>query len=457
MGKFYLLVVFILSAVLIQAQDHSEFVQGPFSTPQEVTDACLGCHENVGDEVIHSNHWLWLDEKFETNDNQELQMGKKVFINNFCIAVPSNYARCTSCHVGYGWDSNDFDFNNKSNIDCLICHDQTGTYKKIPTGAGKPVDGVDLLAVAQSVDMPRVENCGICHFDGGGGTGVKHGDLDETLYNASKELDVHMGGLDFDCIECHKTVEHKISGASHGSMAAGTNHIYCADCHTEAPHEKAKLNEHSKSIACETCHIPTFAREEPTKTWWDWSKAGEDKEAPKDEFGKETYNKMKGEFVWEKNVIPTYRWYNGKADYYKMGDTLDVSQPVKLNSLNGDITEANAKIAPFKVMRGKQIYDNVNDYLIVPHLFGKEGYWKTYDWNKASEIGMKEVELDYSGSFGFIETEMYWPINHMVAPKENALKCMDCHGKKGRMNWEELGYSGDPMKVGGRYKNELSP
>ena len=59
---------------------------------------------------------------------------------------------------------------------------------------------------------------------------------------------------------------------------------------------------------------------------------------------------------------------------------------------------------------------------------------------------MKASGLAYSGEYGFAETAMYWPINHMVAPKEKALKCDDCHGEKGRMDWAALGYGKDPMK-----------
>ena len=66
-------------------------------------------------------------------------MGKKNVINNFCIGVSSNESRCTSCHIGYGWKDENFDFANSLNIDCIICHDRTGTYKKFPTGAGYPV------------------------------------------------------------------------------------------------------------------------------------------------------------------------------------------------------------------------------------------------------------------------------------------------------------------------------
>lgn len=39
----------------------------------------------------------------------------------------------------------------------------------------------------------------------------------------------------------------------------------------------------------------------------------------------------------------------------------------------------------------------------------------------------------YSGEFGFVETEMYWPITHMVAPAEQALDCESCHARDGRL------------------------
>jgi hypothetical protein len=200
-----------------------------------------------------------------------------------------------------------------------------------------------------------------------------------------------------------------------------------------------------------------FAREEPTIIWWDWSKAGEDREAEKDEFGKDTYHKKKGEFVWAKNVIPEYYWHNGSADYYEIGKAFDPSKPVALNKLNGSISDKESKISPFKVMKGKQPYDSENNYLIVPHLYGKDGYWKTFDWVSASDKGMESVDLEFSGSVGFAETEMFWPINHMVMSSDNALKCTSCHGKKGenRLDWKKLGYPSDPLKKGGREKKNL--
>jgi len=457
MKNFFIASIFLFSGINSFGQkDHSEYIEGPFEKPQDITETCLMCHEGVDKDIMKTRHWNWLGDEFTNRDGEKMKLGKQNIINNFCIGVSSNWARCTSCHIGYGWKDNSFDFNEGKNIDCLICHDQTGTYKKTPTGAGMPDPSVDLVKVAQSVGLPKNENCSVCHFNGGGGTGVKHGDMDGSMVNPSAELDVHMGQFNFNCTSCHAGKNHKILGASHGSMASGQNHISCIDCHKETPHEKSTLNKHVKSVACETCHIPAFAREEATKTWWDWSAAGEDREVTKDEFGFPTYDKKKGEFVWSKNVIPEYRWYNGQADYYNYGDKLNPSEILSLNELSGNINDNNAKITPFKLMHGKQIYDSKNNYLIVPKLFGKDGYWSTFNWNSASELGMQSINVPYSGEYAFIETEMFWPINHMVAPAKDALKCADCHNNKEsqRLDWEKLGYNGDPIKQGGRFKEK---
>lgn len=45
---------------------------------------------------------------------------------------------------------------------------------------------------------------------------------------------------------------------------------------------------------------------------------------------------------------------------------------------------------------------------------------------------------------------MAWPLSHMVAPKDQALRCVDCHGPTGRLDFRALGYSGDPAETGGR-------
>ena len=456
--KIILVLAFlVLNSTIILAEDHSELMEGPIATPQEATDQCLTCHEDVATGLMKSQHWTWLSEPFELPGRGKIQMGKQNIMNNFCISVPSNWPRCTSCHISYGWKDTTFNLEDPSNIDCLICHDQTGTYKKVPTGAGMPFKNVDLLKISQSVGKTTRQNCGACHFYVGGGDGVKHGDLDKTLLKPNNDLDVHMGGNDFTCTECHRSENHLILGASHASMAKNANHISCTDCHDSEPHEKEKLNKHTNAVACQTCHIPTFGRGNPTKVWWDWSNAGKDIEPAKDEFGKEMYNKKKGDFKWAKNVIPAYRWYNGQAKYYQFGDKINPQKTVELNKLAGKISDAKAKLYPFKIMRGKQIYDTENKYMIFPKLFGENGYWKAWDWDLASREGMKAVNLEYSGKFSFVETELYIPIHHMVAPKEKSLKCFNCHHKsKSILDWKALGYSGDPMSKKVKKKRDLA-
>jgi octaheme c-type cytochrome (tetrathionate reductase family) len=440
-----LLVVLMFGITVFAQEDHSEFIEGPFSSPQEVTETCLLCHDGIDKDLMKTRHWNWL------GDNN---LGKQNLINSYCISLPSNWPRCTSCHIGFGWKDESFDFEDPNNIDCLICHDRSGSYKKSPTGAGMPDPSVDLVKVAQSVGRTTNKSCSVCHFNGGGGSGVKHGDLTASMSNPAPALDFHMGELGFSCSDCHAGENHQILGASHGSMASGTNHTACLDCHDEKPHVKKVVNDHVSTVACETCHIPAFARAEPTMTWWDWSTAGQDLNPDPDEFGKPVYDKKKGTYLWEKNVTPAYKWYNGQADYYRAGDKIDPENLVEINKLSGNIYDETAKITPFKLMRGKQIYDSKNRYLITPKMFGEGGYWTTFDWNEASELGMAVSNLAYSGKFDFVETKMYWPVNHMVAPANKSLKCTACHTKKEsrRLNWQELGYKGDPMTVGGRAK-----
>ena len=140
-----ILLISLLLCSLVQAEDHKELIEGPFSSPQEITETCLMCHDDVGEDILKTRHWNWLGEEFQMPQKGVTRFGKLNMVNNFCVAVPSNWPRCTSCHISYGWKDDTFDFSDPNNIDCLICHDQTGTYKKIPTGAGMPFENIDLM------------------------------------------------------------------------------------------------------------------------------------------------------------------------------------------------------------------------------------------------------------------------------------------------------------------------
>jgi octaheme c-type cytochrome (tetrathionate reductase family) len=435
------------------AQDHKENLSGPYENIQQITEECLMCHDDSGAEVLQSNHWNWLTSNITDSTVPETTDGKHIPINNFCIAVPGNLTQCNTCHLPFSEKDESFDFNAAENIDCLVCHDQTGTYKRSPFGTGLPEAEIDLLAAAQSVGKPAKDNCGTCHFSGSGGVMMKSGVMDKSLLNPTEEIDYHIGGLGFGCSDCHETKSHNISARNE----SGESPVACENCHDAEPHKKELLNQHSSAVACQTCHIPTYARTEPAIVWWDWSKAGEDRESVKNEFGEETYYKSKGELVWAKNIRPEYYWNNGSDDYYELGEKNEKAKLIDLNKPAGKISDPDSKISPFKVMKIKQPYDPVNKYLIIPRLYGEAGYSKTTNWVSASEKGMKEVNLEFSGQVDFMETKMYWQINHLVVSSDNALKCISCHGKggEGLLKWKELGYPDDPIKKGGRVKNKL--
>jgi octaheme c-type cytochrome (tetrathionate reductase family) len=425
--------------------DHTSLLKGPFTTGSEVTRACLECHPEAAQQVMGTVHWTWESQPYDIPGRDEpVTIGKKNQLNNFCIGIQGNWNGCTTCHAGYGWLDADFDFTAQENVDCLVCHDQTATYVK-DTG-GYPAEGVDLVSVAQSVGTPTRENCGGCHFDGGGGNGVKHGDLDESLIFPPEAVDVHMGGNDFQCVDCHQTEDHNISGRSISVSFDLENQIACTDCHSETLHTDQRIDAHIASVACQACHIPNGALRDPTKMFWDWSTAGQD--LPEDHF---TFLRIKGSFVYEYNFVPEYVWYSGIADRYIFGDPIDPQQVTLINTLAGDISDPTARIMPFKVHVAMMPYDTVNNYILQPRTAGEGGLWTTFDWPSALALGAQDTGLQFSGQYDFTETWMYWPTTHMVQPAENALTCEACHGAEGRLDWLALGYPGDPMEWGGRF------
>ena len=426
--------------------DHTPFFTKQFKTGPEVTKACLKCHKEAGEQMLKSEHWQWLGDevKIPGHGDKKFRIGKKNVFNNFCLGVQSNWPACTTCHAGYGWKDKTFDFNNPNNIDCLVCHDSTGDYRKKGGTGGLPDPSVNLLHVAQKVGRPNRANCGTCHFRGGGGNAVKHGDLDNSLMHPNSRLDVHMGKNNMVCVDCHKTKGHQIPGRAISVGVTDENRVSCTDCHDAKPHSDNRLNAHTDRVACQTCHIPHMGDKDGTKLNWKWSEAG-DGERAKRINNKHAYMKIKGKFVWKYGAKPEYYWWNGTSSRYMVGDKMDPSKVTKIAYPLGDRKDPKAKIWPFKVHRGNQPYDKQNKIFLIPNLFGPEGYWTKFDWDLALRNGSKVTGQPFSGEYGFANTEMYWPLSHMVQTKDRALTCRDCHGEGGRMDWKALGFDADPI------------
>ena len=213
-----------LKADHISSVDHAKFevLNQDFQDPRDVTEACLGCHNGRDEEIMATAHWKW-ERETEIPGRGTVNIGKKNLINNFCTGVIGNNGSCMRCHIGYGWEDDTFDFADNKNIDCLVCHDNTGTYFKQKGRFGWPATEEtanaeyqvpDYPQVAQNVGLPNKDNCGVCHFYGGGGNNVKHGDLEQALVGCNRDVDVHMTieGKDMACIDRHLTEKHNIKG-----------------------------------------------------------------------------------------------------------------------------------------------------------------------------------------------------------------------------------------------------
>ena len=488
-----------------RVRNHEELVKLSRNPgPIEVTTECLRCHPDQGEDMLTSTHWLWKGPSpFTQGQERRVDLGKATLtVNNFCVSIISNWPRCTGCHAGYGWKDATFDFKDKTRIDCLVCHDTTGTYQKDHNSAGLPEPLVDLALVAKKVGKPSRKTCGNCHFSGGDEDFVRHGKLNALPDFHSKSCDIHMEGLGFQCHDCHKTRNHKIAGRSI-ALPVSEGSRSCNNCHTDTPHQfksllNHHLNKHVENIACVTCHNPVYAKCTPTKTYWDWSTAGDkNRQVKRNENGMPDYAWEAGDFTWGSEVKPVYTWYNGTVKRHILGDRINSKGVTVLNEPVGDIKDLKSKIYPFKIMGGTQAADAKYNYLLVPNLEGPEGFWKTLDWQKSFAAGAEAAGLEYSGEYKWVETAMYLSLNHEVRPKVLSLSCVQCHeslrekrscgrchqnkrgvdfeellsdgignrlihaGRKADksqvyatdwINFKALGYKGDPIIYGGRFK-----
>ncbi|MBU0970025.1 MAG: tetrathionate reductase family octaheme c-type cytochrome [Proteobacteria bacterium] len=434
--------------------DHSkmDILKQNFTSGDEITQACLSCHNEASMQFKETIHWTWK----VPSEKEGIMNGKAGHaINNFCISGNAMEDKgCLSCHAGWN--------GTQGQVNCLACHGaQKFNYKEVfdDLKAFEGDEDPDTLEIVrelqaevknavQKITLPQRENCGECHFKGGGGDGVKHGDLDTSLAKPNKMLDVHMAaeGADFACVRCHTTVNHNIAGRLYTRPAAAerksliqddmASKITCESCHSSLPHKQAdsKMNDHTDKVACQSCHIPEYARVNPTMMWWDWTKAGNLKDGKpyvtNGEFGKPVYKSIKGEFRWEKNVQPEYFWYNGSFDNIGIKDEIDPSTIVQVSHPLGDKNDKDSRIHPFKIHRGKQPYDKISKQMVAPLLSGPKGFWTTFDMNDAIIRGNKTLDVPYSGEFDHVETTYAFPITHMVAPRENALDCNQCHIRK---------------------------
>jgi octaheme c-type cytochrome (tetrathionate reductase family) len=457
--------------------DHTKLIDAGLKLDRTTaTAACLECHSDTGREILRTAHWTWQGRTPGISGREHsTTVGLRNTLDNSDISLVPNPKLTSLFHIGDV--ARPEDWSNPAKIDCLVCHAASPAYSRDPEAGA-----FDWRAVASMVSRPSRANCGSCHFTSAGGPGAKSGDLTPALIAPSAEADVHMGKVDMRCQDCHTTRLHQIAGLAFNAPVV-EERTGCQKCHGPEPHGIAgvisrHLDNHVKTVACETCHIPQFAREHPTRLSVDFSKAGPGPTSPPAlQFGKPAFDPRFGEQTWARNVVPVYRWFDGTRRNYELGDKIDPSRPIVLNAPLGDKHNSLAKIFPFKVHRAVQPFDRGQNILAAVKF--EDGLWKDYDWARAVGEGMKAMGASFSGEVGFVPTEMYSAVHHEVAPAKKSLGCADCHAPQNvacvrchsgaagmdrpeharrvypetaaRFDFEALGYEGDPAVTGGRF------
>ena len=115
--------------------DHSKFeaLKGPFADNFAVTKACATCHTEAEAHIKKTIHWTW----DYVNPRTGQHLGKENVINNFCTNAKDNEGMCGVCHIGNGVKAGEqYAFNKQTSVDCLVCHDRTGKYYRLPPTRG---------------------------------------------------------------------------------------------------------------------------------------------------------------------------------------------------------------------------------------------------------------------------------------------------------------------------------
>jgi len=74
-----------------------------------------------------------------------------------------------------------------------------------------------------------------------------------------------------------------------------------------------------------------------------------------------------------------------------------------------------------------------------------EEFFADGDLDKAVREGAEAAYGIHHAEVEWVETIRYMGLYHEVVPADQALGCLDCHSTGGRLEWQALGYAGDPL------------
>ncbi|MEN8166506.1 MAG: cytochrome c3 family protein [Pseudomonadota bacterium] len=453
-----------LAAVSPEAQEaHSSIME--YTGPE----TCVSCHEVEAQEVHGSVHYQQTGMTPNvTNIADTAGKGEDAF-NTYCGSIrTSPFFTCAGCHVGNGLPPEpDMTAEQLNNIDCLMCHQDDYARVGAPpyedvsvvgedgflTNIQIPVEEtfrfmpdeskmtVSILEAARTVHPTTRKTCLRCHAGASGSNGGKRGDLSFATVDPPITSDIHMSshGEDLTCSNCHSAENHRFKGRGLDLRPNDVaDRFTCAECHTDEPHNdfsgtKAdSMDRHATKVACQTCHIPEFAKDISTELVRDWTHT---------HFSAAACGGRGGWLPSEvraSNVVPTYRWFDGTSEVYVLGQvpSENADGEKAFGVPHGAVDSGDAKIYPMKEHRSVSAQHDASG-LMIPH--STFTFFTQNSFTEAVLDGMAQEGLE--GSYSLVDVHTYQTINHGVEDEANALSCSDCHETTTRIDLQgELGY-----------------
>ena len=440
--------LYITAVLLTAGEATAEHTGLTWQGPQ----TCLACHESEANDMHGSSHYQWQGQALYTVNGPDIQGKLNTAFNSYCISILGNWNACGSCHVGLGAKPEATASPTQlQNIDCLICHQKDYKRKKV-NGVFVPDTAnmtITMDQAVQTVHMPERSNCVQCHAKGGGGDNNKRGDM--ALAHATttdRNFDVHMSssGADLTCQQCHTTQDHRIAGRGSDLRQTDLNvKINCstATCHTNkktsSGHTTADVNKHVNRVACQTCHIKTYARNasdtaatETTEVYRNWTTPEWSAAA----------NRWEPLITKEGDLKPAYSFWNGTSWSYSLNETVRFEAGTgtyPTSRPEGGINESGSMLYPFKYKKALQPLADSLDVLVA---LDTSVYFSSGNYDSAVKAGLINMGHPGTSSYQNVETDIYQLITHEVMPKGNALTCTQCHTSTAtQMNLKGMGYA----------------
>jgi hypothetical protein len=412
---------------------------------------CLQCHESEAADMHGSVHYQWQGQAPFAVSGPPVQGKLNTAVNSYCISILGNWNACGNCHIGLGAKPEaTLTRAQLENIDCLLCHQKDYKRKKV---AGVFVPDTAAMTItmdqaARTVQLPVRSACLQCHAKGGGGDNNKRGDM--TLAHANtydRNFDVHMAtaGANLVCQSCHTSENHRIAGRGSDLRETDLNvQMGCSTvtCHpdklTASGHESSDINRHIKKVACQTCHIKTYARNasdtaanESTEIYRDWT-------IPE---WSASLNRWEPTITRARDQKPVYQFWNRYSYNYNLNETIAVNPATgkyPTSHPEGGINDPDSKLFPFKYKKALQpIATNLSRLIALD----TGVYFATGNVDTSTKQGLINMGISTAEPYAFVGTDTYQLITHETMPSSEALTCNQCHGSSAsQMDLKSMGY-----------------